>query len=66
MNGSGYEREGQETLISPPPIEPHPLRLEFDMEVVKAIGASLSKNDILKVYEAIIWDMIITRGLRKD
>jgi len=62
----GMERRGQETLVEPPPVTPHQLRLEFDMDVVKAVGANLSKEDLLKAYEAIIWDMIITRGLRRD
>jgi len=59
-----YERR-QKT--SPPPvIEPNTLRLEFDMDVVKATKADLNKNDILRAYEAMVWDMIVTRGLRKD
>jgi type I restriction-modification system DNA methylase subunit len=57
----------QETLIKPPPkIEPHELRLEFDLDVVRSVGSSLTREDILKAYEAIVWDMIITRGLRRD
>lgn len=60
------EREGQSTSHSPPPIEPHPLRLQFDMDVVKAISANLSEYDLLEAYKAMIQDIIITRGLRKD
>jgi len=60
------ERKGQESLLPPPPVEPHPLRLEFDMDVVKAVGANLDREDLLKAYEAIVWDMIVTRGLRRD
>jgi len=61
------ERKGQETSIElPSSIVPHQLRLEFDMDVIEAVGANLSKEDLLKAYEAIIQDMIITRGLRKD
>jgi hypothetical protein len=60
-------QRGQETLIKPPPnVEPHELRLEFDLDVVGSIGSSLTKEDLLKAYEAIVWDMIITRGLRRD
>jgi len=51
---------------SPPGIEPHELRLEFDRNVVKAVGADLSDEDILNAYRAIVWDMIVTRGLKKD
>jgi type I restriction-modification system DNA methylase subunit len=60
------ERRGQAILMPPPPVEPHPLRLRFDLDVVKSLGSNLTKDDILKAYEAIVWDMIITRGLRKD
>jgi hypothetical protein len=57
----------QETLIKPPPkVEPDELRLEFDLDVVRSIGSSLTKEDILNAYEAIVRDMIITRGLRRD
>jgi len=60
------ERKKHMPLISPPQIEPHPLRLEFDLDVIKSVGSSLTKDDLLKAYEAIVWDMIITRKLRKD
>ena len=60
------EREKQRPLIHIPPIEPHPIRLEFDLEIAQAVGSNLTKEDIIRAYEAIVWDMIITRGLRKD
>jgi hypothetical protein len=65
---SFWARERGKQIISmpPPPIEPHPLRLRFDLDVVKSLGSNLTKDDILKAYEAIVWDMIITRGLRKN
>jgi hypothetical protein len=47
-------------------IEPHPLRLEFDLDVIESVGSNLSKEDVLRAYEAIVWDMIITRKLRRD
>ena len=59
------ERKGQENRL-PPPVKPHPLRLEFDMDVIKAVGANLKREDLIRAYEAIVWDMIVTRGLRKD
>jgi hypothetical protein len=46
---------------TPPKIVSHELRLEFDLDMVKSVGSSLTKEDILKAYEAIVWDMIITR-----
>jgi hypothetical protein len=60
------EREKQDILLPLPTIKPTQLRLEFDMDIINAVGAKLSKDDILKAYEAIVWDMIVTRGLRKD
>jgi len=65
---SFWARErGKTTLIQPPSkIEPHPLRLEFDLDVVKSVGSSLTKEDVLRAYDVIVWDMIITRGLRRD
>jgi len=60
------ERRRQATLVPPPPVEPDPLRLEFDLEVVRSVGSNLTKDDIVRAYEAIVWDMIITRGLRRD
>jgi hypothetical protein len=60
-------KRGQMTLIQPPSmIEPHPLRLEFDLDVIESVGSNLSKEDVLRAYEAIVWDMIITRKLRRD
>jgi len=60
------ERRKTVPLVPPPPIEVHPLRLSFDLEVVRSIGSNLTKEDLLKAYGAIVWDMIITRGLRRD
>jgi len=60
------ERKKQKELSSPPPVRPNELRLKFDMDVINAVEAKLNENDVLKAYEAIVWDMIITRGLRKD
>jgi len=62
----GRERRGQETLFSPPEIEPSSLRIEFDMDVINAVGANLSEEDVKRGYEAIVMDMIVTRGLRRD
>jgi type I restriction-modification system DNA methylase subunit len=60
-------KRGQMTLTQPPSmIEPHLLRLEFDLDVIESVGSNLSKEDVLRAYEAIVWDMIITRKLRRD
>jgi len=62
-----WDRKRKKGQKQPPPdIEPHELRLEFDKDVVKAVGADLSDEDILNAYRAIVWDMIVTRGLRRD
>ncbi|MDI9642122.1 MAG: N-6 DNA methylase [Archaeoglobales archaeon] len=60
------EKEDREDLTQPPPIETNPLRLEFDLAVIEAVGARLADGDLKKAYEAIVWDMIITRGLSRD
>jgi len=60
------ERENMYLIISPSQIEPYPLRLEFDLDVIESVGSSLTKDDVLRAYEAIVWDMIITGKLRKD
>jgi len=60
------ERKKQTILSEPSPLKPDDLRLSFDVDVIKALNAKISKTDLLKAYEAIIWDMIITRGLRRD
>jgi len=49
-----------------PPVKPHTLRLDFDMAVLTAVGANLTVKDLLQAYEAIVWDMIVTRGLKRD
>ncbi|RLG75563.1 MAG: SAM-dependent DNA methyltransferase, partial [Thermoprotei archaeon] len=60
------ERKSQKILQPPPPLKPHDLRLKFDMDVIKAVGANLSEEELLNAYKAIVWDMIVTRGLRRD
>lgn len=60
------ERKGQSTLTPLPPLTPHKDRIEFDMAVARAIGITLTREELLAAYEAIVEDMIITRGLRKD
>jgi len=61
------ERRGQETLIElAPTVIPHQLRLNFDIDVIKAVRANISKEDLLKAYEAITEEMVITKGLKKD
>lgn len=60
------ERRGQLTLVPSPPLTPAKARVEFDLAVAKALGITLSEKELLAAYEAIVEDMVITRGLRKD
>jgi len=60
------EKEGQKTLIPLDEVKPHELRLKFDMDVIKAVGAKLTEKEVIEAYKAIAEDMIITRGLKKD
>jgi type I restriction-modification system DNA methylase subunit len=61
------EEKGQ-AILSPLPqtVKPYKDRIEFDLEVARSVDANLTKDDIIRAYEAIVWDMIITRRLRKD
>ena len=36
------------------------------MDVAKALGVNVSEKELKEVYAAIVKEMIITRGLRKD
>lgn len=60
------EREKQKVLVVLPGVTPHEIRKEFDMEVAKALDVELTEEELLQAYKAIVEDMIITRGLRKD
>jgi type I restriction-modification system DNA methylase subunit len=61
------EEKSQATLLPlSQTVEPYKDRIEFDLEVARSVGANLTKDDIVRAYEAIVWDMIITRRLRKD
>lgn len=48
------------------PIEPANVRLEFDLAVCKAIGLDISKKDLIELYEIIVREMIIIKGLKRD
>ena len=60
------KRKGQKTLADFDEIFPHPLRFNFDMDVAKALGVNVSEKELKEVYAAIVKEIIITRGLRKD
>jgi len=48
------------------PIEPADIRVEFDLAVCKAIGLNMIKIDLMELYEIIVREMIITKGLKRD
>jgi len=45
---------------------PSPLRLKFDMEICEALGVSIKEDELKRVYDVIVKEMIITRGLKRD
>jgi hypothetical protein len=59
-------RENQPSLFASSAYEPHPLRLQFDLAVCRALRVSMSANELRPVYEALAKEMVITRGLRSD
>ena len=60
------ERGKQETLTELPDIKPNKLRYDYDMAVARALGVDITEEDLIRAYQAIVNDMIITRGLKRD
>lgn len=48
------------------PVEPSKVRVEFDLDVTRALGVKVSEDELRAVYAAIVNEMIATRGLTKD
>jgi len=48
------------------PVDPAPVRLRFDLDVAKALGADVDEEDLRELYSVIVKEMVITRGLRRD
>jgi type I restriction-modification system DNA methylase subunit len=59
-------RKLQAAMFGKLPYEPDADRLAFDQKVCSALGIQVSDTVIRDVYMAIVKEMIITRGLRKD
>lgn len=59
------KRNGTNALIDIP-IQPHPLRIKFDKDVANALGVNVSEKELKKVYDVIVREMIMIRGLKKD
>ncbi|WP_297500470.1 N-6 DNA methylase [Thermococcus sp.] len=61
------ERKSQEVLeFAIVPYKPNKLKLEFDMDVAKALEIDITEEELVAAYKAIEADMIATRGLRRD
>ena len=62
------QRQGQPTLLSVlnNGVEPSEVRLNFDLDICKALGVKVTKDELITVYETIVKEMIITRGLTRD
>ncbi len=66
-----WEKErgfGQQRLLSTlgKLVKPFPARLEFDFAVCEALGVPVSKADLFRLYEIIVHEMILIKGLARD
>jgi hypothetical protein len=48
------------------PVEPSSDRLQLDLDVCGALGVSMSTDDLRHLYEVLVNEMIITKGLIRD
>lgn len=48
------------------PIEPTKNRLSLDLEICSILGIPIDEDDLTKLYDAIVQEMIIIRGLKRD
>jgi len=46
--------------------KPSALRVKFDLDVCRALGVSVTEDDLRKVYCAVSDDLIISRGLKRE
>lgn len=62
------ERGDQERLFSVIGKETSPsdIRLSFDLDVCKALEIPINKKELIKIYDVLVKEMIITRGLKRD
>jgi len=58
--------QGKLFTVLDKPIEPVDVRVEFDLAVCNAIGLDITKKDLMELYEIIVREMIITKGLKRD
>jgi len=48
------------------PVEPSAVRLDLDLKVCNAIGINVKEEDLIKVYEVLVKEMIVIRRLTRD
>jgi hypothetical protein len=48
------------------PVEPSPIRLNYDLEVCSALGVRVSEQDLISTYQAMVEEMVVTRRLASD
>ena len=48
------------------PIQPIAQRLEFDFAVLQALGVSISHDELIQIYDVLVKEMILVRGLKRD
>jgi hypothetical protein len=60
------DNQGKLFSVLDKPIEPADVRVEFDLAACKAIGLNMTKKDLMELYEIIIREMIIIKGLKRD
>jgi type I restriction-modification system DNA methylase subunit len=62
------ERRGQTRARSvlEQPVKPADSRLNFDLDICRAIGVPITRDDLLELYEIFVNEMILVRGLTRD
>lgn len=53
-------------MILKEPIKPCPERVSLDMEVARVLGVKIAERDLHDLYDTIVKEMIIARGLARD
>jgi hypothetical protein len=62
------ERRGQTRVRSVlgQPVKPADSRLTFDLDVCRAIGVPITRDDLIELYGIFVKEMILVRGLTRD
>ena len=60
-------KKGQKSLFSlKQQVNPSKVRMDFDLNVCRALGIPVTRDELYDIYKVIIEEMIITRGLTRD